>query len=329
MRFRAPLFVLLFAVGLFALPLAAHAQGIPFFGPIIPEAVNQCAASWGMLMTVVNNIIRLLITLAIVFVAPLTIAYAGFLYVVNPVDPSGIAKAKGVLTNTVVGIVIALAGWMIVDAIMAVLYQPANPGQAWSQIISGNSADLCIPLKGSLNHAQTTGVSATGALRARIPGTTGAACDPAAVKAAAETGGIPLTPMQANIFACLAKWESTCGADNLNYSWDKPNKDGKASTAAGAFQVLLSSNHSCYENKACQQAAGVSGALNCQKGFGANGFTAGGNSTVLAYCTKAAADLNCSASAAACLLNQNGGSFSPWQADKNSAKQTACITSGG
>src|SRR5665811_701814 len=53
MRSRIPVFAALFVVGLFALPVVTHAA-IPFFGPIIPEAYNQCAAGWGMLITVVN-----------------------------------------------------------------------------------------------------------------------------------------------------------------------------------------------------------------------------------------------------------------------------------
>lgn len=164
MRSRIPLYALLLVAGSLALPIAAHAA-IPFFGPIIPNepitingiASNQnvCAAGWGMLITVFNNIIQLLITLAIVFVAPLMIAWSGFLYVVNPVSPEGVKKAKGILTNTIVGIVIALAGWMIVDAIMVVLYNPdaRNGGTrlgAWSQLIVGSSSGLCIPLAGSL-----------------------------------------------------------------------------------------------------------------------------------------------------------------------------------
>jgi len=339
MRFRVPLIALLFVIVSFALPTAAHA-GIPFFGPIIPpqsitgvQGSDVCAASWGMLIVVINNIISFLITLAIVFVTPIMIAYAGFLYVVNPVDPSGIKKAKEILMNTVIGIVVALAGWLIVDAVMAVLTTgPDGPTFArnWSSIITGNAKDLCIPLASSLNQAaqqNTVGVS-TGALNSVSTGNlVDTACDPAAVQVAAKAGG-GLTNTEANILACIAKPESSCGARNLNYSWNKPNAKGKASTAAGAFQVLLSSNHSCYENTACQKAAGVNGTLDCQKGFGPNGFTAGGDPTVLDYCTKAAANLNCSASAAACLLKQNGGSFSPWQADVNNAVQSGCINKG-
>ncbi len=154
MRSRISLFALLLIAGSLALPLAAHAA-IPFFGPIIPDAVNRCAAGWGMLIVVINNIIQLLITLAIVFVAPLMIAWAGFLFVVNPVNAAGKEQAKKILWNTVIGIVIALAGWMIVDAIMAVLYHPSDPKwtTTWSDLIRGDSSKLCIPLAGSLKPA--------------------------------------------------------------------------------------------------------------------------------------------------------------------------------
>ncbi len=99
-------------------------------------------------MIVINNIISLLLTLAIVFVAPLMIAWAGFLFVVNPVNAGGKEQAKKILTNTIVGIVIALAGWLIVDAIMAVLYKPnaSNGGTTltvWYNLVTG-SGDYCL-----------------------------------------------------------------------------------------------------------------------------------------------------------------------------------------
>lgn len=167
MRFRTTLFAVLFAVGVFALPLAVHA-GVPFFGPIIPNEQivvngvttnqNVCAAGWGMLIMVINNIISLLITLAIVFVAPLMIAYSGFLLVVSQGDSGKRTEARKILTNTIVGIVIALAGYMIVAAIMAALYDPsAESGNTklgvWMDIVSSKGDDLCIPLSGSLKPA--------------------------------------------------------------------------------------------------------------------------------------------------------------------------------
>lgn len=331
MRFRAPILALFLVASALVLPAAAHAA-IPFFGPIIPpqtvtgiQGSQVCAASLGMLIVVINNIISLLITLAIVFVAPLMIAYAGFLYVWNPVDPGGIGKAKDILQNTVVGIVVALAGWMIVDAIMAVLYNPSEVGKTWSQLLTADSSQLCVALAGGLNQAtlQDTVGLGTGALNTVPTGTlVGSACDPAAVQAAASAGGYTLSNTEANIFACIAKPESSCGAKNLNYRW------GKGSSAAGAFQVLLQDNGTCYENKACTDALGLpSGSrLNCPSGF------RGGNpipgSPIADQCARAAANLNCSASAAACLLRRNNGNFSPWQADVNNAVQTGCINRG-
>ena len=153
MRSRVPLLALLFVLGSFAMPHFAQAA-IPFFGPIIPAdtaaQTNVCAAGWGMLLTVVNNIISLLITLAIVFVAPLMFAYAGFLFVANPYDPSGVSKAKGILTDTIVGILIALGSWMIVDAVMAALYNPGNSLGTWSSLITSGGYPPCLPQAGSL-----------------------------------------------------------------------------------------------------------------------------------------------------------------------------------
>lgn len=146
MRFRVPFLALLVTAVSVALPLVAYAA-VPFFGPIIPQAGNQgtCPASWGMVILVINNIISFALTVSIVFVAPLMIAWSGFLYVINPYDPSGISKAKSILINTFSGIAIALAAWMIVDAVMAVLYSPEHPGETWYSLVGGGVGTGGVP----------------------------------------------------------------------------------------------------------------------------------------------------------------------------------------
>lgn len=167
MRLRVAIPALAVTAFTLALPHMAFAETIPFFGPIIPTAINYCPASFALFMTVVNNIIIFILTMAIVFVAPLMIAYAGFLYVVNPFNPSGIAQAKKIMLNLVVGIVIALAGWLIVDALFAVLTPGGAPfGQKWSAIIRG-SGDPCLIQAGALlqlKQGQVTGSDANGGL---------------------------------------------------------------------------------------------------------------------------------------------------------------------
>lgn len=145
MRSRVIFFTFLLAVGAFALPLAAHAASIPYFGPIIPEATPDCPAGWGMLVTVINNIIIVLLSIMIVFFAPLMIAYAGFLFVVNPTNAGGKEQAKKILTNTIVGIIISLSAWMIVGAVMAALYKsPDGTWGTWQELMVGGGADSCL-----------------------------------------------------------------------------------------------------------------------------------------------------------------------------------------
>lgn len=150
MRSRTLFFTLiLLAASAFLLPHIVQAAAIPNFDPIVPK---NCPAGWGMLVTVINNIITVLLSIMIVFVAPLMIAYAGFLFVVNPTNPGGKEKAKQILTNTIVGIIISLSAWMIVGAIMAVLYKdPTSSGSTWGtwqELMVGGSADACLDQPG-------------------------------------------------------------------------------------------------------------------------------------------------------------------------------------
>jgi len=299
----------LVAAGAFVLPNVTHAA-IPFFGPIIPAGNDTCPAGWGMFMIVINNIVELLITLAIVFVAPLTIAWAGFLYVVNPVDPSGMSRAKSILWNTVFGIVIALAAWLIVDAILAAL---TNQGLTyWASLVGSNGTQPCLSVASSLRQAAPPTTTA-GLAVGTTPTVTGVgaggqqylsfgsgACVATAVQQGATSGGYSLTVAQSNTLACIAQFESTCGS-NL-----RPNP---ASSAAGAFQVLLQRNSACYNNAACEQAAGQPGVpLNCQNGFSGGQSL---NNATSQMCYAAAANLACAASAAACLVQANPN-FSDW-----------------
>ncbi|MBU6388569.1 hypothetical protein KGQ72_01695 [Patescibacteria group bacterium] len=330
MRSRIPLFALLFAAGSLALPIAAHASGIPFFGPIIPDSINRCAAGWGAIILVINNIIRFLVSIAIVFIAPLMIAYAGFLYVVNPVNASGISKAKGILWNTVIGIVIALAGWLIVDAVMSVLYN-GNLG-AWSQIIDW-SGDTCLVQEASLQNlsqvdlsgAKVTGISANGGKFLSLP--TNGDCTPDSLLQATAGSAYALTQSQANTLSCIAVPESTCG----NNTSQARQANGTPTSASGMFQIVFGSgNDTCHNLNipACSQAAGVDGNLNCYSAF-KGGLPAPGKEAQAAACQRAAANLNCNAQAAGCLVKARNGGFNDWTgtADNLShATQQNCVT---
>ncbi len=318
--------VLLFA------PLVTHAS-LPFWGPIIPPSANDplCAAGWGFAVEVINRIIQFSVTVAIAIVAPIMITWAGALLVTSGGNPGARTKAKSMLLSTVVGIVVALSAWLIVNALMAVLYNP-DPEQGfpanWYNLITMTGAHDCIPLKASLDQADlnigTTGVRPGPDIDYPPPSGTGA-CDPNVLKGIVSG----LTDAEANVFACLAQPESTCGSRLQNYCWNKDCGKGKASSAYGAFQVLLSTNSSHYENQKCYDAAGVSGPLRCHKGFGPNGFLEGGDAAILQACVTAASNLECNFTAAYSLYQQSGGGvrgFNNWTADPKSNVQETCIS---
>lgn len=281
MRFRTPLFALAFTLASFALPYAAHAS-IPFFGPIVPNS-STCAAGWGMIIVVINNLISFLITVAIVFIAPLMIAYAGFLFVVNPVNSSGISKAKDILLNTVIGIVLALAGYLIVDALMAVLYN--GKVGSWAQIINWNG-DQCLPQLGTQAGAEFN--QAPPIVTGGSGGTTGGnvgqcsssneACSPAALIAAG------FTQTQANVMSCIATTENRGLAVGCN------------GNACGTFQIMLT------RNRLIGPACG--GVLNCPVLCkGANGAAV--RTASCQPCVQAANTPACNAQAAKALYDQS------------------------
>jgi len=232
------------------------------------------------------------------------------------------------------GGVVLVPGWSSCGFISKVLLDPegeANFGP-WHEILASNGAQRCF-------HASTPPASTTfnvdlgpGSTGGGTPGGGGSvplgsgtgACNPALVKQGAAAGGQALSNAEANTFACIARFESTCGTRVYNYRWNRGTPGNPGSTAVGPFQVLLSSNHEAYENRACYQAAGVSGPLNCNTGF-RNGNPIPG-SAVVQRCVRAASNLNCSATAAAYVLREQG--FRAWIADRNSAKQRECIDRG-
>ena len=309
MRSRV-LFLTSFAVlGVFVLPLVASAHSIPYFGPIIETDWQTCALGWGAVILVINNLITMGITLAMLIVAPVMIAWAGFLMVVNPTSIGDVKKAKDIITNTILGIIIAMAGWLIVDAVMAVLYHPDAKDWTtdWSSLITTGGLPACMVQAGSMQaFNQAVGgpsVSVGGTVVGTANGqdvlsfgSTGTACDAETILQQDSS----MSTSMANELACIAQGESSCGANNQNYNWDKsPNP----STAWGPYQVLLKKNSACYDNLICEQAAGTPGtSLDCAAAFDSKGFSISG--PTLTKCQQAAANIGCSAAAAQCLLRQ-------------------------
>jgi hypothetical protein len=88
-----------------------------FVGSIVPEVCQHCACGWGGFFAVIQNVLRFGLYLGIFF-AVLIIAYAGFLLVTNPASPGNIEEAKGKALSAVIGLVVILGAWLIINTVL-------------------------------------------------------------------------------------------------------------------------------------------------------------------------------------------------------------------
>lgn len=304
------------------LPMVAKAQSaIPLFDrnwQLVPEACQSCPCGMGGILQLIQSVMNVAISFGLVIFV-LVIVVAGFSLLLTPTNPGGRMKARMIITNAMVGFVITISAWLIVDFVMKLIYDGDTTFGPWNSILTGG--DICIQpgenkslFDGDI--FSTPGGTTVGGFDYSAGPSIGA-CNPSNLLAAAQAGGFNLSQSDAQVFACIARPESSCGTRNRNYRW------GRGSSAYGAFQVLLQQNSRHYENAACRRAAGLAEGeqLNCHLGF-QNGNPIPG-SPVVQRCINAASNLTCSLAAAVSLKNA-AGNFSPWHADRNSARQRAC-----
>lgn len=108
-------------ISMLALPLVASAQ------PIVPGNQPQGFAqnffgcgSNPTVTCIVSGVIQFL--LAIVFIISVVfLIIGGFRYIVSQGNEEGVEKAKGTITNAIIGIVIVLLAWIILRVVVNVL----------------------------------------------------------------------------------------------------------------------------------------------------------------------------------------------------------------
>ncbi len=325
------------------LPVPAEAAAnLPGLDPnfsIVPELCQACPCGYVGVLQLIQNLMNAAIAIGVIAFV-IVFAYAGIMFMVNPTNPEMRSKARGMLINVMVGMIIVLAAWLVVDFIMKTLYKDSSYGP-WNSILTPEIAStMCIE---SRDQAHITGLAGGllngivgdqggagtggsggggGTWNGTVPSIAGSgACNAATLQSVATQNHIPLSPGEANTFACLAHFESACGARNTNYNW------GNGSSAAGAFQVTLAGNSRCLDNPICERAARVTGPLNCSSGF-RNGNPIPGNPTAQ-NCLNAISNMACSLTAAHC-VHQAQSYLAAWAVDPHGAAgQRACIAQYG
>lgn len=106
------------------------AAGIP---TIVPSECNGPGGCKDVcaLAVLAQNILNAAIYLAVI-VSAVLFAWAGFLYLTNVANSGQHSRAIEVFTNVFIGLVIILAGWLVVDVIMRTLV--GAPVLPWNAI---------------------------------------------------------------------------------------------------------------------------------------------------------------------------------------------------
>nr|MBA3789173.1 hypothetical protein [Patescibacteria group bacterium] len=117
---------------LFLLPLASYAAVPTSFTPIIPAL--QCpnsAPDWGSVLSVIQTGINDIVLFASVIIT-IFIAWAGIAFMMSPVNPEARRKARARLFNAVIGLVIVLVAWLLIDSLMKVIYNSGSSFGPWN-----------------------------------------------------------------------------------------------------------------------------------------------------------------------------------------------------
>ena len=84
---------------------------------------TPCGGSqgWNQLMTLINNVINFILFRLALPIAAIMFAYAGFELLTAGGDTSKMKKAKSIFLNVALGLVFAVAAWLIVDTVLTIL----------------------------------------------------------------------------------------------------------------------------------------------------------------------------------------------------------------
>lgn len=106
-----------------AFPLVSSAKGLVPCG-----GKGEEACTFGHILELISNVINFLLFDLAVPIAAIVFAYAGFLMLFSGGNPGARSRAKSMFGDVALGLVIALAAWLIITTILNILgYTGWNP----------------------------------------------------------------------------------------------------------------------------------------------------------------------------------------------------------
>lgn len=133
-------------LGILLLPSISYAAESTFFGPIVPQECHSCPCGFAGVLEIMRHLMNFAVTFGVI-VLTVVIAWAGLMYILSATNPESRSKANGLITGAIIGIVLVLSSWLIIDFVMRTLYSGAegNAGKfgPWNSILA-EDADWCI-----------------------------------------------------------------------------------------------------------------------------------------------------------------------------------------
>jgi hypothetical protein len=300
----------------------AYAANLPLFDSnftIVPSQCTACPCGFGGILQLVQNLINAGVSLGVVAMI-FVIAYAGASFMLNPTNPETRTKARSMLINVVVGMVVLLSAWLVVDFIMKTLYNDGAQYGPWNSILAPIAGDTsCIQAttphaisgilgsiaNGTFNGSQT-GNGGTGGTGGGVPSGPPAP----ATRGICTPTGLGQYGWPSNLttkMSCVTRFENgSCNASAP--SGTDIGRDGN-SVSIGLFQVNISANN--LNTPACEQ-FNSGQPLNCTQAFGGGAYTASNHQTFVTnqrlyqVCRAAASNPSCNTSEAINIYNKQG-----------------------
>lgn len=82
----------------------------------LPTYFASCQTTSCIVMNIVNILLAIVFLIAVVF-----LLIGGFRYIISQGNEEGVEKAKGTITNAIIGVVVTVLAWIIVAAIRSLL----------------------------------------------------------------------------------------------------------------------------------------------------------------------------------------------------------------
>jgi len=116
---------------------------VPDAHDLDPLCLPGAPLSFGAVMEIVQRFVNVGITLGIFFFVVI-MAWAGFIFIMSATNPESRSKAKQMLLNASIGLLIVLSAWLMVDFVMKVLYSGPNGTEGkfgpWNSILGDGPA---------------------------------------------------------------------------------------------------------------------------------------------------------------------------------------------